>query len=147
MSTEDKPSQPQVNRPVKSQLIKTSTMRVNAEEASSNPSAPKKWRELCASDDTIIEGIYPYTVEDQEGQALEIILARVNGALFALHDQCPHRRVPLSGSAFIESNVIYCGHHQWGFYLDSGDHTLPTGIKIPRYEVMERDGKVFIAHQ
>lgn len=129
---------------VRSQLLKTPLENINREGQSVDSHSPKTWQVLCDSDDTLIDGLYPYTVISSDGLEIELVLIRVNGALHVLHDQCPHRRVPLSSGGFIEGDVIYCGHHHWGFYLATGAHTVPTGIQITRYELSERDGKVLI---
>ena len=130
----------------KSSLLSPKTQRPPiVSSINQSPSAQNHWHELCDIDDTLIDGLYPYVIPGRDGFEREVIVARVNGTLFALQDQCPHRRVPLSGSAYIDGEVIYCGYHHWGFQLESGHHTLPTGIKIDRYEVIEKDGKVFIA--
>jgi nitrite reductase/ring-hydroxylating ferredoxin subunit len=63
----------------------------------------------------------------------EIVLFRNGeGALFALEDRCPHRRVPLSLGCVVGSG-LQCGYHGWTFDGASG-----ACIDIPNLHGNER---------
>lgn len=135
-------SHPPPDRQVKSSLLKTP---YTPEISSKLPPEHLTWIDVCETDDTIIDGLYPYEVPRGDGLPPHpILLLRVNGELHALHDQCPHRRVSLSESGYLDGDIIYCGRHHWGFKVSTGEHTLPTGIHIEGYELREREGKIQI---
>ncbi|MCI0700953.1 MAG: Rieske (2Fe-2S) protein [Planctomycetia bacterium] len=49
----------------------------------------------------------------------DIAIFRVNGALFALDDICPHMGASLSGG-FVEDGCVTCPWHYWRFRLSDG---------------------------
>ena len=114
--------------------------------STSSPSAdhlPTRWLPLCDLSETVEEGLYSYEITKGE-YPHPILLMRINGRLYALHDECPHRRVPISDRGYIDDHVVYCGHHNWGFNIDDGAHTMPTGVCVERYDVKEEGHKVYI---
>ena len=102
-----------------------------------------RWILLCDRSETQDDGLYSYEIPKGEYQ-YPILLMRVGGSLYALHDECPHRRVPISDRGYINEDVVYCGYHNWGFKIDIGAHTMPTGVCVDRYDVREEDDKVYI---
>ena len=103
------------------------------------------WVELCAEDDVSVDGIYPYDLPRESGLH-PIILVRTYGGLYALHDECPHRRVALSDEGYLDGQTLHCGWHHWGFSVETGAHTIPTGICIERFEVKVDAGQVWVGY-
>jgi nitrite reductase/ring-hydroxylating ferredoxin subunit len=122
---------------------KSSLLKPSFESTKPSISSPTRWIELCERSETLADGLYPYEVRKGEYDH-PILLIRLNGALYALHDECPHRRIQISESGYIDGDVVYCGWHHWGFKIESGAHIVPTGICVARYEVKEDHDKVFI---
>lgn len=77
------------------------------------------------------------------------------GAIRALEDRCPHRRVPLSLGTVRPDGLLQCGYHGWSFDGATGKcmviPTLRDGEKVPSvygayaYQVKERYGLVYVA--
>lgn len=78
------------------------------------------------------------------------------GEVFALRDVCPHRLVPLSGGAQIETAgewTLQCPYHGWRFGTDGGCRMMPSlpedtphdpaRVKVRRYLLEESEGLVF----
>ena len=126
----------------KQQLLNPSLLPASS-TSSQGPSATQ-WVEICAEDEVSVEGIYSYEIERYE-RAYPIILVRTSGGLYALHDECPHRRTMLSSEGYLEGEVIHCGWHHWGFSLETGAHTLPTQICVERFDVSVEEGQVWIS--
>lgn len=61
---------------------------------------------------------------EDEGVALEVALAKVNGKLYTFRDLCPHMAFPLS-VGFIKDETLECVGHGWRFNLASGKATYP----------------------
>lgn len=122
---------------------KSSLLKPSFESTKPPISSPTRWIELCERSETLADGLYTYEVRKGEYDH-PILLIRLNGTLYALHDECPHRRIQISESGYIDGDVVYCGWHHWGFKIESGAHIVPTGICVERYEVKEDNDKVFI---
>ena len=117
---------------------------VNISSSSPSRGLPEsRWLPLCDLSDTVEDGLYAYQIPKGEHH-YPILLMRVDGRLYALHDQCPHRRVPISERGYIDDDVVYCGYHNWGFNIENGAHIVPTGVCVDRYDVKEDHDKVYI---
>jgi nitrite reductase/ring-hydroxylating ferredoxin subunit len=83
-----------------------------------------------------------------------IVLARSEqGNVIALEDRCPHRGVPLSDGR-IGPRGISCRFHGWTFDQSgrctgmpglADNEEPPSGIRVPAFAVIERDGLVWAA--
>src|SRR5829696_8883155 len=51
----------------------------------------------------------------------KIVLVRDQGRVYALHDRCPHRGVPLSIGRCAFPGMLTCAYHGWTYDLQSGD--------------------------
>lgn len=47
------------------------------------------------------------------------VVATADGQLFAVPDQCPHARMPLS-DGYVDGGRLVCAYHGWEFELSSG---------------------------
>jgi phenylpropionate dioxygenase-like ring-hydroxylating dioxygenase large terminal subunit len=81
-----------------------------------------------------------------------------NGALFALHDVCPHRAAPLSRGRFARETdgqpSVECPYHGWRFRADGRCAAIPSlvagqGLEVDRirvrsYPAAESQGMIFV---
>lgn len=90
--------------------------------------------------------------EIPEGQARtyqvgpgRVMVARVDGQLYAVQDVCSHDGAPL-GDGELEGYAIRCPRHGAKFDVRSGAVLrMPAVLPIQTFPVMEKDGKVQIA--
>ena len=102
-----------------------------------------RWLILCDYIDVEEDGLYPFEINKDEC-SYPIVLINKVGQFYALHDQCPHRRVKLSSQGYLDGDNIYCGLHHWGFKLDNGAHLLPTGICVDHYPIRIDNKQILI---
>ncbi|MBM4291643.1 MAG: Rieske 2Fe-2S domain-containing protein [Deltaproteobacteria bacterium] len=101
------------------------------------------WRRVCPAEDVAADGLYPFALPLGDLLHAPLLVVRRGDALYALHDECPHRRVKLSERAYLKGDLVVCGWHHWGFHLETGAHMLPTGICVPTYPLALRDGALW----
>jgi len=71
-----------------------------------------------------------------------VVLANIDGQLYAVEDECLHYGVPLS-EGFIRDNTVICMWHAWRYDLTSGRLVNPpsTRLCLASYPVrVEGDG-------
>ena len=83
-----------------------------------------------------------------------IVLVRDKDEIFALHDRCPHRGVPLSLGRRQYEGTISCPYHGWTYKLDSGamcaaltdgpDSPINNKVSVATYPVEQRLGLVWV---
>jgi phenylpropionate dioxygenase-like ring-hydroxylating dioxygenase large terminal subunit len=87
-----------------------------------------------------------------------VVLGRTPaGEAFALRDICPHRLVPLSAGAQIETDgewTLQCPYHGWRFGTDGGCRLMPSltedsaqasaRVSVRRYPLHEANGAVWL---
>src|SRR5579862_1415662 len=83
-----------------------------------------------------------------------IMLRREGGKVYALHDQCPHRGIPLSVGRQEFAGAWTCRYHGWTYDLASGelraaltdgpDSPIRGKVCVRTYPVQERAGLVWI---
>ncbi|MGB8388676.1 Rieske 2Fe-2S domain-containing protein, partial [Mycobacterium sp.] len=71
----------------------------------------------------------------------------LGGAVRAVEDRCPHRRLPLSMGRLTEDGSIQCPYHGWSFDGVTGrctaipnlraDERIPNGIKVAAFSAAE----------
>jgi len=71
----------------------------------------------------------------------DVAIFRINGALSAIDDMCPHMGASLSGG-FVEDGCVTCPWHYWRFRLADGAWADNPKVKIGAYPVHEADGVV-----
>jgi 3-phenylpropionate/trans-cinnamate dioxygenase ferredoxin component len=93
--------------------------------------------------DMVEEGeMVPFEIDGEE-----LMLARVEGEIHALHGICTHEYAEL-WDGDIEDNTIWCPLHSSGFNVVTGEATnLPAVIPLPVYDVKIEDGTVFVSRQ
>ena len=73
-----------------------------------------------------------------------IVIANVDGDLYALRDVCSHQDFPLSDGE-MEGTQIECIYHGATFDVCTGKATgLPAITPVKTYEVEVRDGDIFV---
>jgi nitrite reductase/ring-hydroxylating ferredoxin subunit len=90
---------------------------------------------------------------------IEVGLFRTEDGYFAAANFCPHQGGPLcegllSGTVTVnsdydlqytsDSEILFCPWHGWEFDLKTGDHLAQTGLKVPTFETIVKDGKVHV---
>jgi len=94
------------------------------------------------------------TVSDiPPGQAKEVAvngktlaLFNVNGAFYALDNECPHRNGPLAEGT-VEGTEVVCPWHGARFDLSTGEHRAPPaqrGVKSYKVQVVGQDVEIEI---
>ena len=75
----------------------------------------------------------------------DVAVFRTSGdEVFALFDQCPHKKGPLSQGIVYDKRVA-CPLHNWVIELDSGEATGPDEGCTRSFATKVEDGVVFIA--
>lgn len=72
-----------------------------------------------------------------------IALFNVNGQFYAIYNLCPHEGGPL-GKGRLKGHIVSCPWHDLAFDVRSGEATDGGGYCVGSYEVLVRDGQVFI---
>ncbi|HEX3884631.1 MAG TPA: aromatic ring-hydroxylating dioxygenase subunit alpha [Stellaceae bacterium] len=64
-----------------------------------------------------------------------VVLGRgADGAVFALHDICPHRGMPLSAGSF-DGREIECCYHGWRFAADGACTAIPALVDGQKFDL------------
>jgi NAD(P)H-dependent nitrite reductase small subunit len=81
-------------------------------------------------------------VVEAEGQ--EIALFRVEEAVYALENECPHREGPL-GDGELEDEIVTCPFHAWQINVRTGEVVYNPGLCARTYPCKVEDGAVYVA--
>jgi nitrite reductase/ring-hydroxylating ferredoxin subunit len=85
-----------------------------------------------------------------------LVLVRDGGRVYALHNRCPHRGVPLSAGRCEFPGMLTCAYHGWTYDLATGDlvAALTDGpdspvcgkanVRVRAYPVEERAGLIWV---
>ena len=98
-----------------------------------------KWVRLCDVAEAPAEG----KVISAEVDGVAVCLARLDGALCALDNWCPHRRGPL-GEGWIEGNAVVCPWHSWAFDLHTGVAEYPEKERVDVFGVKVEGDSVMV---
>jgi nitrite reductase (NADH) small subunit len=98
------------------------------------------------------------TIVEAEGQSIGI--SRIDGALRAIRNECPHNGAPLCrgtlsgtyppgealafGQAELDGRILACPWHGRQFDVVTGQALYEPGVSALTYEVWEDDGGVFV---
>jgi phenylpropionate dioxygenase-like ring-hydroxylating dioxygenase large terminal subunit len=84
----------------------------------------------------------------------KIVLVRDQGRVYALHDRCPHRGVPLSAGRREFPGMLTCAYHGWTYDLATGrlevvltdgpDSPICGKANVRTYPVEERAGLIWV---
>lgn len=73
-----------------------------------------------------------------------VAVFRVNGAFYALENQCLHRQGPL-GEGEIDGGTVVCPWHGWHYDLATGALSLIPTLRVGRYDVEVRGEDVYVS--
>jgi phenylpropionate dioxygenase-like ring-hydroxylating dioxygenase large terminal subunit len=83
-----------------------------------------------------------------------VMLVRDQGKVYALHDRCPHRGVPLSLGSQQFPGTLSCPYHGWTYDLETGvlkavitdgpDSPICGKVRVETFPVEERLGLVWV---
>ena len=75
---------------------------------------------------------------------IEIGVFRTEAGFLAIENACPHAGVPLS-TGDVEACIVTCPAHGFQYDLRTGYAAdYPDGFPIPRFEVFDEDGALWI---
>ena len=72
-----------------------------------------------------------------------ILLLNVEGEFYAMENSCPHAGASLA-SGPCEDHVLTCPAHGLKFNIKNGQCTASPQMMIPLYEVLEREGQLWL---
>lgn len=91
-------------------------------------------------DPALLEGsmaqVYPLGVN--------VLLARVGGAVLAVSGKCAHMACPLSGGR-LEGYTVVCGCHDWRFDVRTGRFLNAPELGLTVYPTKLEGGKLFVS--
>ena len=74
---------------------------------------------------------------------VNVILARVGGAVYAVSGMCLHMACPLF-TGKLEGYIITCPCHDWQFDIRTGKFLDAPELGLVIYPIKSEDGKMFI---
>ena len=80
-------------------------------------------------------------VVEAEGKTLALF--NVDGAFYALDNDCPHRGGPL-GEGDLDGTVVVCPWHAWRWDVKTGANVNNPVVKMPCFPVSVDEGRVFV---
>ena len=90
------------------------------------------------------DGCPPGNLLSVEVGELRIVLANVNGDIYALEDRCSHQEFPLSDGE-LEGAELECIYHGAMFDVCTGKATqLPATQPVKTYEVDVRGDEIYV---
>ncbi|MGI9627618.1 MAG: non-heme iron oxygenase ferredoxin subunit [Longimicrobiales bacterium] len=98
-----------------------------------------EWARVCALDEVPVGELKAIQTESER-----IVLANVEGDLYALEDQCSHQDLPLSAGE-LEGTSLECIFHGAKFDVCTGRATqLPAVRPVKTFEVRVEEGAVYL---
>ena len=98
-----------------------------------------RWTQVASAEDVAPDELTP--VSTDRGP---VVLANVEGRIYALEDRCSHQDYPLSAGE-LEDGELECIFHGARFDLCTGRATrLPAVAPVRTFEVEVRDGGVYL---
>lgn len=76
-------------------------------------------------------------------QGRPILLIAQQGAIYALHNHCPHLGCPLARGQ-VEGYSLICPCHDWAFDIRSGEFLHAPEIKVQTFETRVASGHVYV---
>ena len=74
---------------------------------------------------------------------VNVLLARVDGAVYAISGKCLHMACPLF-TGKLEGYIITCPCHDWRFDVRTGQFLDAPELGLAIYSTKSEDGKLFI---
>ena len=95
---------------------------------------------VCRSDEVAEGEVEAFAVE---GVAWPVLVARLDGELFATTSRCPHGEVSLA-RGIRRGTEITCPGHGYVFDLATGACRHDPRLALPRYRITQIDGDVYV---
>lgn len=76
-------------------------------------------------------------------KGLGVVLARVDGELFAVANKCAHMGCPLEGGQ-LDGGVLTCPCHDWRFDVRSGAFLDAPELTIRSFPTKVEEGKIHV---
>lgn len=73
----------------------------------------------------------------------KILLFKIEGMIYALNNECPHKQAPLGEGEMIGKSII-CPKHYWEFDIVTGECLDHEGYCAKKYDVTVVDQKIYI---
>jgi 3-phenylpropionate/trans-cinnamate dioxygenase ferredoxin subunit len=70
-----------------------------------------------------------------------VLLARVDGQVYAVSDICPHAGCHLH-TGILNGSVVMCPCHGWKFDIHTGEFEANSLIKLERFDCKTENGKI-----
>jgi len=80
-------------------------------------------------------------VVEAGGKTLAVF--NVDGAFYAIDNECSHRGGPL-GEGDLDGTVVLCPWHAWRWDVTTGANVNNPAVKVACYAVTEREGSLFV---
>lgn len=74
---------------------------------------------------------------------VNVLLARVGGAVYAVSGSCAHMACPLAIGR-LDGYTIICGCHDWGFDVRTGKFLKSPELGLTVYSTKLESGKLFV---
>lgn len=75
---------------------------------------------------------------------VNVVVARVGGAIYAVSGKCPHMACPLF-TGMLAGETLTCPCHDWRFDIKSGRFLDAPELGLAVYPVKTEAGKVFVS--
>lgn len=92
-----------------------------------------------AKADDVVEGKGTIVSVDE----LKIAIFRLDGALYAIRNRCPHMGGNL-GDGSLEGDIVRCPDHGWPFSVKTGQHPQAPVVGVRTFRVREEGGEVYV---
>ena len=103
------------------------------------PATDGTWIRVLALDE-----LAPGTLTSVRLDGEDVVVANVDGEVYALEDMCSHEEYPLSGGD-LEGKEVECMLHGARFDVCTGNATrLPAVRPVKTFEVEVRDGDIYV---
>ena len=114
-------------------------MRLSKNYAMVEQKDPKDWTRVATLDQCLPGNLFGVQVG-----SLKIVLANVDGTIYALEDQCSHQDLPLS-DGYLEDDQVECIYHGARFNICTGTATSLPAIKpVATFNVDIRGGDIYV---
>ena len=80
-------------------------------------------------------------VVDADGKTLALF--NVDGAYFAIDNDCPHRGGPL-GEGDVDGKVVACPWHGWRWDVTTGANVNNPAVRVACFPVTVEQGQLFV---
>lgn len=80
-------------------------------------------------------------VMEAGGRTLAVF--NVDGAFYAIDNECSHRGGPL-GDGDLDGPIVLCPWHAWRWDVTTGANVNNPAVKVACYRITERDGSLFV---